>query len=90
MSVRATRFDALDDAALERYLTDETDRRGQRLVIAARGGAWIAETYEVGGLSGRSVVLGATGRDRRTAMLGLAEKFGADRSLARNCQGASR
>ena len=90
MSVRESRFDELDDDALERYLTDETGRRGQRLMIAARGGAWIAETYEVGGMFGQSVVLGATGRDRRSAMSGLAENIVVNRSLPRSRQGSSR
>jgi hypothetical protein len=80
MSLEETRLDALDDEALERYLTDETERRRERLVVAARAGAWIAETYQSDGLSaGRSVMLGATGPNRRTAMLGLAEKLQADR-----------
>ena len=80
MSVEETRFDALDDEALEQYLADETERHRERLVIAARAGAWIAETYPTDGLSsGRSVMLGATGPARRTAMLGLAEKFEANR-----------
>jgi hypothetical protein len=80
MSVEETRFDALDDEALEQYRADETERRRERLVIAARAGVWIAETYQTDGLSsGRSVMLGATGPDRRTATLGLAEKFEANR-----------
>jgi hypothetical protein len=49
-------------------------------VIEQRGDRWIAETFESGGLSGgRSVMLGAAGPDRRTAMLGLARKFEAAR-----------
>ena len=74
------RFDALDDTALLKFLSEETDRRREHLVIEERPGGWIAETYESGGLSGgRSVMLGAAGPDRRAAMLGLAEKFEADR-----------
>jgi hypothetical protein len=80
MSTTEDRFDALDDAALLKFLTDETDRRREHLVIEQRSGGWIAETYESGGLSsGRSVMLGAAGPDRRTAMLGLAHKFEANR-----------
>ncbi len=49
-------------------------------MIEQRGDGWIAETFESGGLSGgRSVMLGAAGRDRRVAMLGLARKFEAAR-----------
>jgi hypothetical protein len=36
---------------------------------------WIAESI----LSGRTVMLGAAGTDRRSAMLGLARKFEANR-----------
>lgn len=79
MPMEKARLDALDDEALLQYLTDETDRRREHLVIAERSGAWVAETYEVGALSGRSVMLGATGPDRHTAMLGPAEKFEANR-----------
>jgi hypothetical protein len=79
MSTTENRFDALDDAALLQFLTDETERRREHLVIEPRSGGWIAETYESGGLSsGRSVMLGAAGPDRRTAMLGLAMKFEAN------------
>jgi hypothetical protein len=80
MGPEYARFEALEDEALERYLTDEAALRRERLVIVARGGAWIAETYlrdEVS--SGRSVMLNAMGHDRRTAMLGLAEQFKASR-----------
>lgn len=80
MALKETRFETLDDDALLQLLTDETDRRRERLVIVERGGTWIAETYQTDGLSsGRSVMLGAIGPDRRTAMVGLAEKFEADR-----------
>ena len=81
MATQQDRFDMLDDEALARYLVGETERRRERLVIEQRGGMWIAETYEEGGLSsGRSVMLGAGGSDRRTAMLALARKFDANRS----------
>jgi hypothetical protein len=80
MSIAENRFDALDDAALLQFLVEETERRREHLVIEERHGGWIAETYESGGLSGgRSVMLGAAGPDRRTAMLGLAAKFEANR-----------
>jgi hypothetical protein len=80
MPIDETRFDALDDEALLEFLSAETDRRREHLVIAERPGGWIAETYQGDGLSsGRSVMLGAAGTDRRTAMLGLAEKFEANR-----------
>ncbi len=50
-------------------------------MIEQRSGQWIAETCQTDGLSsGRSVMLGAAGPDRRTAMLGLAHKFDANQS----------
>jgi hypothetical protein len=74
------RFDALDDEALAQFLIDEAARRREHLVIEERAGDWIAETYQSDGLSsGRSVMLGAAGPNRRTAMLGLAQKFEANR-----------
>jgi hypothetical protein len=74
------RYDALDDEALLRHLSEEADRRRERLTIEQRAGQWIAESYQTDGLSsGRSVMLGAGGPDRRTAMLGLAQKFEANR-----------
>jgi hypothetical protein len=79
MPPEETRFDALDDEALLQHLIEETERRREHLVIEPRRGAWIAETYKLGGLAGRSVMLGATAPDRRAAMLGLAEKFEANR-----------
>lgn len=80
MATNADRFDALDDEALLQFLTDETGRRRERMLIEERPDGWIAETYQSDGLSsGRSIMLGAVGPDRRTAMLGLAQKFEADR-----------
>ena len=79
MAVQEDRFDALDDDALLRYLMDGADERREHLVIEQRGVDWIAETLVSGGLSGRAVMLGAAGTDRRSAMLGLARKFEADR-----------
>lgn len=76
MAVQENRYDALDDEALLRHLSDEADRRKEGLSIEQRAGQWIAESYLRDGLSsGRSVMLGAAGPDRRTAMLGLAQKF---------------
>jgi len=80
MAVRENRYDALDDEALLRHLSEEADRRREGLTIEQRSGQWIAESYLRDGLSsGRTVMLGAAGLDRRTAMLGLAEKFEANR-----------
>lgn len=80
MAVQDDRFDTLDDEALARYLAGEAEHRREHLVIEQRGGEWIAETWAEGGLSsGRSVMLGAGGSDRRAAMLGLARKFDANR-----------
>ena len=79
-AIEEDRFDAIDDEALESYLTKGADERRETLVIEQRGDRWIAETFESGGLSGgRSVMLGAAGPDRRAAMLGLARKFEAAR-----------
>jgi hypothetical protein len=62
-------------------LADEATRRRERLTIEQKAGGWVAATYQTDGLSsGRSVMLGATGPDRRTAMLGLADKLLANRS----------
>ena len=80
MAIQEDRFDTLDDEALVQHLSDEANRRRERLLIEERAGGWIAETYQTDGLSsGRSVMLGATGPDRRTAMVGLAQKFEANR-----------
>jgi hypothetical protein len=80
MAVQEDRFEALDDESLLNYLTEGAAERCETLVIEQRGGQWIAETFESGGLSGgRSVMLGAGGPDRRTAMVGLARKFEANR-----------
>lgn len=80
MAVQDDPFAALDDDALLHYLNDGATQRRETLVIEPRGGEWIAETFESGGLSsGRSVMLGAAGLDRRSAMLGLARKFEAAR-----------
>jgi hypothetical protein len=80
MAIQEENFEALDDESLASYLADEAARRREHLAIAERGGAWVAETYQTDGLSsGRSVMLGAAGPDRRTAMLGLAQKLVANR-----------
>jgi hypothetical protein len=80
MAVEEDRFEAIDDESLLGYLTEGADQRRETLVIEQRGEEWIAETFESGGLSGgRSLMLGAAGPDRRTAMLGLARKFEAAR-----------
>jgi hypothetical protein len=80
MATQADRFDALDDEALARHLADEAERRRERLSIEERDRGWVAETWQTDGLSsGRSLMLGAAGPDRRSAMLGLAEKFEAAR-----------
>ena len=80
MAVQENRFDALDDEALQQLLIDEVSRRREHLLIEQRPGGWVAESYQTDGLSsGRSVMLGASGADRRTAMVGLAEKFHANR-----------
>jgi hypothetical protein len=73
-------LEAFDDVSLANYLADEAARRREKLSIAERGGRWIAETYQTDRLSsGRSVMLGAAGPDRRAAMLELAEKLEANR-----------
>jgi len=79
MAVQENRFETLDDEALLRHLADVANKRREHLVIEERAGAWIAETWTSGGLAGRSVMLGATGSNRRSAMLGLARRFEADR-----------
>ena len=80
MTTQEQQFDALDDESLASYLADEAARRREKLAIAERGGGWVAETYQTDGLSsGRSVMLGAAGPDRRTAMLELARKLVANR-----------
>ncbi len=80
MATHAGRFEALDDEALAKYLVGEAERRREHLSIEESDGRWLAETWQTDGLSsGRSVMLGAAGPDRRTAMLGLAEKFEAAR-----------
>jgi hypothetical protein len=80
MAVDQDRFDALDDEELAQLLSEQAGKRRERLHIEERAGGWIAETYQTDGLSaGRSVMLGAAGPDRRTAMLGLARKFEANR-----------
>jgi hypothetical protein len=76
MAVQDEGFEALDDESLANYLADAAARRREKLSIAERGRGWVAETYQTDGLSsGRSVMLGAAGPDRRTAMLGLAQKL---------------
>ncbi|MGO9904098.1 MAG: hypothetical protein ACLP4R_07295 [Solirubrobacteraceae bacterium] len=73
-------YDVLDDEALLRRLSEEADRRREGLIVEERSGQWIAESYLRDGLSsGRTVMLGAAGLDRRSAMVGLAEKFDANR-----------
>ena len=80
MAIEEEHLEALDDASLASYLADEALRRREKLSIAERGGRWFAETYQTDRLSsGRSVMLGAAGPDRRTAMLELAEKLEAGR-----------
>jgi hypothetical protein len=80
MAVDQDRFDALDDEALTQLLSEQAGKRRERLHIEQRAGGWVAESYQTDGLSsGRSVMLGAAGPDRRTAMLGLARKFEANR-----------
>jgi hypothetical protein len=80
MAIQEDRYDALDDEALSRHLSEQADRRRERLTVEQRAGQWIAESYQTDGLSsGRSVMLGAAGPDRRTAMVGLAQKFEANR-----------
>jgi hypothetical protein len=80
MAVQQDRFEALDDAALAQLLTEKASERREHLLVEQRAGGWVAESYQTDGLSsGRSVMLGAAGPDRRTAMLGLARKFEAGR-----------
>jgi hypothetical protein len=80
MAIQENRFDTLDDEALLQHLVAETEKRREHLTIEERHGEWVAETYQSDGLSaGRSVMLGASGPNRREAMLGLAEKFEANR-----------
>jgi hypothetical protein len=81
MGMQENRYDTLDDAALLRHLSEEANRRREGLTVEQRSGRWIAESYLRDGLSsGRTVMLGAAGLDQRTAMLGLAAKFEANRS----------
>lgn len=81
MAVDQDRFDALDDEALAQLLGEEASERRERLTIEQRAGGWVAESYQTDGLSsGRSVMLGAAGPDRRSAMIGLARKFEANRA----------
>jgi hypothetical protein len=80
MAVDQDRFEALDDEGLAQLLAEEAGKRRERLHIEQGAGGWIAETYQTDGLSsGRSVMFGAAGPDRRTAMLGLARKLEANR-----------
>ena len=80
MATPDEQFEALSDESLANYLTEEVSRRREHLSVQQRGGGWVAETYQTDGLSsGRSVMLGAAGPDRRTAMLGLARKLAANR-----------
>ncbi len=80
MAIQQEDFEALDDQSLASYLADEVARRREHLSIEQRAGGWVAETYQTDGLSsGRSVMLGAAGPDRRTAMLELARKLAANR-----------
>jgi hypothetical protein len=80
MAINEDRLDALDDEALVQLLRDEAGRRREGLRIERRADDWVAESYQTDGLSsGHSVMLGAAGPDRRSAMLGLARKFEANR-----------
>jgi hypothetical protein len=79
MAVQEDRFDALDDEALLQHLVEVAAERRELLVLEQRDGVWIAETVLSGGLSGRTVMLGAARPDRRSAMLGLARKVEANR-----------
>jgi hypothetical protein len=80
MAVDQGRFGTLDDEALTQLLAEEAGKRRERLRIEQRAGGWVAESYQTDGLSsGHSVMLGAAGPDRRTAMLGLARRFEANR-----------
>ena len=80
MAVDQDRFDALDDEELAQFLTAEAGRRREHVHVVEREGQWVAESYQTDGLSsGRSVMLGAAGPDRRSAMVGLARKFEANR-----------
>jgi hypothetical protein len=71
-------FDGLTDDALLEYLTDQAGRGGMRLVIEEHDDRWIAETRAASGLGGSMQVLVATGPDRRSAMLGLAQQLRVD------------
>jgi hypothetical protein len=80
MAIHEDRLDELDDEALAQHLTEEAGLRREHLLIEPRAHDWVAESYQTDGLSsGRSVMLGAAGPDRRSAMLGLARKFEANR-----------
>jgi hypothetical protein len=69
-------FDQLSDQALLEYLRGEANERGQRLVVEQRDGRWFAEIRAASGLSDDEVVvLGASGPDRRTAMVSLAHEL---------------
>jgi hypothetical protein len=62
MAVQEDRYDALDDEALLRHLSEQADKRREHLTIEQHSGQWIAESYQTDGLSsGRSVMLGAAG-----------------------------
>ncbi|HYB29094.1 MAG TPA: hypothetical protein VEF89_20950 [Solirubrobacteraceae bacterium] len=80
MAVQQDPYDELDDEALVALLTEQANKRRERVLIEQREGRWIAESYQTDGLSsGRSVMLGAAGPDRHTAMVGLIRKFEANR-----------
>jgi hypothetical protein len=81
-------WDALDDGALENYLTGSARERNERFVVEERDGEWVAEFRSPNELAGEvlpmgvdaavilgdeNVMLRANGPDRRTAMLRLAQ-----------------
>jgi hypothetical protein len=75
MAPSLDRFDALDDDALYRYLADRAATRDEYLVVEEHADGWVAETWNESGKASTRVAFSAQGRDRRTAMLGLARKL---------------
>jgi hypothetical protein len=85
-------FDELDEGALHGYSTGAANERGERFVVEQRGHEWVAQFRVPNPLAGevvpvgdaaatlldKAVSLGMPGRDRRVAMLRLAELVAAE------------
>lgn len=80
MAVQQDRFDAMSDDALVQHLQAAASARREQLAIGERAGQlgtpeWVAETWQEGGLAGRTVGYSASGDSRRAAMLALARRM---------------